>query len=106
MDRELIKQLVDVSPFDTARNVYYVIFLSKEMGKNPAELASGIKQVRLPNPKEKVFAKLLFDALIDCKDMTEQIDLLSRFFSYEDKSPYEALGLALNEIDSNGLLQK
>lgn len=103
MSKELIKTLVDISPFDTARNVYYLVTLSKELKQEPEKLADKIRTVSLPNPSEKRFAKALFEALIDCSNMQEQINLLSHFFSYKDKTPYEALALSLNDLDNDGL---
>lgn len=103
MNKELVKTLVDISPFDTARNVYYLVTLSKELKQEPEKLADRIRTVSLPNPSEKKFAKALFEALIDCSSTQEQVNLLMYFFSYKDKTPYEALALALNDLDNYGL---
>lgn len=106
MVKEFIKDLIDVSPFDTARNVYYLLLFSKELHKSPEELAGCIKKVRTPKLQDVKFAKLLFDALADCSTMEEQMLLLDGFFSLikEDKTPYESLALALNKIESHGIL--
>lgn len=101
MNTELAKQLVDISVFDTARNVYYVMLLSKELGKAPEELVSSIHQIRQMEILDKRFAKYLFDALVDCTQSEEQLTLIVFLFKHyaETEDALVSLAQALNDLE-------
>ena len=101
MNLEQAKQLVDISVFDTARNVYYVLILSKELGKKPEDLVSSIHQIKQMEIPDKRFAKYLFDALVDCTQLEEQLNLLTFLFrNYaETQDAIVSLAHALNDLD-------
>ena len=101
MNLEQAKQLVDISVFDTARNVYYVLILSKELGKKPEDLVSSIHQIKQMEIPDKRFAKYLFDALVDCTQLEEQLNLLVFLFrNYaETQDAIVSLAHALNDLD-------
>lgn len=101
MNLEQAKQLVDVSVFDTARNVYYVLILSKELGKKPEDLVSSIHQIRQMEIPDRRFAKYLFDALVDCTQLEEQLNLLVFLFKHyvETQDATVSLAYALNDLD-------
>ena len=101
MNLEQAKQLVDISVFDTARNVYYVLFLSKELGKTPEDWVDSIHQIRQLEIPDKRFAKCLFDALVDCAQLEEQLHLIVFLFKYyaETQDATVSLAYALNDLD-------
>lgn len=100
MNVETAKRLVDISIFDTARNVYYLMLISKECNVKPEDLVDSIHQVRQMKADKK-FVKHLFEALLDCSSMEEQTTLIVYFFDSlkTDKDPFIALSKALNYLD-------
>lgn len=101
---EQAKTLVGVSIFDTVRNVYYTLVLNKELGAKPFDLANSIHQIKHLEVSDKRFAKLLFEALIDCSSLEEQLTLIVFLFKYysETKDALVSLAHATNDLD-NGI---
>jgi len=102
MNVETAKRLVDISVFDTARNVYYLMLISKECNVKPEDLVDSIHQVRQMRA-DKEFVKHLFEALLDCSSMEEQAVLITYFFLNlkTEKDPFVALSKALDLCTSN-----
>jgi hypothetical protein len=98
---ELIsRNLVGDSVFDTARNVYSLIMLSKELNKAPEELADCIHQAKNMQI-DKIFVKHLFEAFVDCSSVEEQSDLISLILHHFNQTGdnFSALSNALNDLE-------
>lgn len=98
MNREQAKKLVGVSDFDTAKNVYFLLSISKELKCKPYELIDSIYQLKGMTVERKP-AKLLFEALIDCSSPEEQVTLIKLIFDHFDGDIIIALTMALNDIE-------
>lgn len=99
--KEKIKHLIGNSVFDTARNVYHVLLLSKELGKAPEELVGSIHQVSDVGMADKRFAKYLFVTLVDCPSRDEQVSLIELLFKHyaDTKDSIVSLAYALNDLE-------
>lgn len=94
-------QLVDISVFDTARNVYFTLKLSSELGVEPEELVSSIHQIRQVQTSKNL-AESLFKALLACSSLDEQILFIERFFNNlkDMHDPYLSIEKALCTLNT------
>lgn len=93
-----LEKLIGPSVFDTVRNVYYVLILSKELGKAPEELFDSVHQIKNVEISDKRLAKFLFDAFVDCEEQLSFLVLLFKHYT-KTKDAFVALAYTLNDME-------
>lgn len=96
---EKYKNFIGNSVFDTARNVYFALLLTKELKQDIDQIASSIHQIKSLEISDKGLAKLVFGAFIDCPK-EEQLNLLCLLFQYYKETGDAPISIvhALNDL--------
>lgn len=94
---EKYKNLIGNSVFDTARNVYFMLLLTKELKQDIDP--NSIHQIKSLEISDKGLAKLVFGAFVDCPK-EEQLNLLRLLFQYykETGNAHLSIAHAFNDL--------